>query len=77
MRIIDQYNVINKLPKIEVPYKVYSCFSSSKRDILIYDNTLSLGEDFKSLAEVREAVQWYVEQLGGNVKWSKEDVNKT
>lgn len=31
----------------------------------------SFGKDFGSLQELRTAIQWYVDQLGGTVKWEK------
>lgn len=46
---------------IEVPYHVWTCFGDQA----------SLGEDAKSLDELRKAIEWYVEQLDGKVKWSK------
>jgi len=61
-----------KLQKnIEVPYHVWRMFGKDCRVILMAGDQASFGEDFGSLQELRSAIQWYVEQLGGKVKWEK------
>ena len=61
-----------KLQKdIEVPYHVWRIFGQNCKLIIMAGNQASFGEDFGSLQELRSAVQWYVEELGGKVKWEK------
>jgi hypothetical protein len=56
-----------------VPYHVWRIFGGGRKNIDLYGNQASLceGGDFATLAELRVAVQWYVEQLGGVVNWDK------
>lgn len=62
-----------KLQKnIEVPYHVWRMFGQNCKVISMAGDQASFGEDFGSLQELRSAVQWYVEELGGKVKWEKE-----
>lgn len=61
-----------KLQKnIEVPYHVWRMFGEDCKVIIMAGDQASFGEDFGSLQELRSAIQWYVEQLGGKVKWEK------
>ncbi len=61
-----------KLQKnIEVPYHVWRMFGQNCKLILMAGDQASFGEDFGSLQELRSAIQWYVEELGGKVKWEK------
>jgi len=61
-----------KLQKdIEVPYHVWRMFGDQCRFITLAGNQASLGEDYGTAEELRKAVEWYVEQLGGTVKWGK------
>jgi hypothetical protein len=56
---------------IEVPFEVWRFFGTEAKIIAIAGNNASLGEDFGSLNELRHAVAWYVDQLGGEVTWKK------
>lgn len=56
---------------IEVPYHVWTCFGNQSKEVLLSGNQASFGEDYKSLEELRNAIEWYVEQLDGKVKWNK------
>lgn len=70
MKIID---IINNTPDtMEVPWGVWTCFGQNTKQIMFAGKQVSLGEDFKSVQEVRAAIEWYANQLGGKVKWSKE-----
>lgn len=61
-----------KLQKnIKVPYHVWRMFGEDCKVIIMAGDQASFGEDFGSLQELRSAIQWYVEQLGGKVKWEK------
>lgn len=58
--------------KVSIPWHVMCILSAGEiKEIEVVGNQISLGSDFASLEEVRVAVAWYVEQLGGTVKWSK------
>ena len=50
-----------------VPYDVYKIIGGKTLELA--GDQVSLGEDFVSMEEARAAVKWYVEQLGGKVKW--------
>lgn len=54
---------------IEVPYHVWTVFGNESKFILVSGDTASLGEDYKTLAELRKAIEWYADQLGGKIKW--------
>lgn len=59
-----------KLQKdIEVPFNVWRFLGSDSKLILIRGDQASLGEDFGNIEELRKAVEFYVDQLGGKVKW--------
>lgn len=61
-----------KLQKnIEVPFEVWRMFGKNCKVVTIAGDQASLGEDYGSLQELRSAVQWYVDQLDGKVKWEK------
>lgn len=68
MKIIEQV----KLQKdIEVPYHVWRMFSEQCKFITLAGGQASLGTDYGTIEELRKAVEFYVDQLGGKVKWSK------
>ncbi len=68
MKVIEQV----KLQKdIKVPFNVWRMFSEQCEFINIAGSQASLGGDFGTTEELREAVKFYVEQLGGTVKWGK------
>lgn len=56
---------------IEVPYSVWTCFGEQSKVISIAGKQASLGEDYKEIEELRKAIEWYADQLGGKVKWEK------
>lgn len=63
-------NILVNYPKpIEVPWHVWTCFGGSSKKITFAEEQASLGEDFKTLAQLQTAIEWYVKQLGGKVKW--------
>jgi len=61
---------LRKYEPIEVPYKVWACFGPQSKTIDVAGNQASLGEDYVDLEQLREAIEWYVDQLGGEVEWS-------
>ena len=58
---------------IEVPWKVWTKLGDQCKKLEIYGNHafISSTADSGTLPELREAIEWYVEQLGGKVKWEK------
>ena len=68
MKIIEQLELQKDL---EVPHYVWRMFGEQCKFITFAGNQASLGEDYGTTEELREAVKFYVEQLGGTVKWSK------
>lgn len=56
---------------IDVPYNVWTKFGEKSKQVLIAGDQVSLGEDYASLEQAQEAIEWYVNQLGGKVEWSK------
>lgn len=62
-----------KLQKnIDVPFYVWRMFGQNCKVISMAGGQASLGEDYGSLQELRSAIEWYVDQLGGKVKWEEE-----
>lgn len=73
MTIKERYDAIKKIGfEVRAPWSVARCFSSSGQSITISSDMICLGEDYVSLDEARQAIEWYVTQLGGKVKWEKE-----
>lgn len=70
MKVIEQVKIQKD---IEVPWNVWTKFGESAKHITIMGKQVSLTSegDFGSVEELRKAVEFYVEQLGGTVKWSK------
>lgn len=70
MKIIEQ---VKLQEDIEVPWHVWRMFGHGAKHITIMGKQVSLANegDFGSVEELRRAIDWYVEQLGGTVKWGK------
>lgn len=63
-----------KLQKdIEVPFHVWTCFGRGAETIFLSGDQARLTDeaDYKTLEQLRAAIDWYADQLGGKVKWSK------
>jgi len=59
-------------PDIDIPWEVYAVISDSKIQITFAGNQLSIGGgDYVELNEARDAIEWFVDQLGGKVRWDK------
>ncbi len=54
---------------VEVPWEVWRFFGRTAKKFVLAGNAASPGEDFGNIDELRAAVAWYVDQLGGKVKW--------
>jgi len=77
MTLLEKYKKIQEIgTSVEVPYNVRSLFASGKNPLDIVGSDISLGEDYGSLQQCREAIEWYAGQLGGTVKWSKYELPK-
>lgn len=70
MKIIEQ---VKLQEDIEVPFYVWSKFGTAAKHITIMGKQVSLtGEgDFGNIEELRKAIEFYADQLGGTIKWSK------
>ena len=55
----------------EIPFHVRRLFRDDSFEIEIFGDQLCFGEDYVSLKEAREGMEWIVNQLGGKVKWNK------
>lgn len=70
--IIEAHKIAAEVADIEVPWKVWTAFFETKKNVHVTGHDVCLGNgDYKTISEAREAIAWYVEQLGGKVKWSK------
>lgn len=63
--------LIDKYAPITVPYNVWTVFGEEAKEVRIAGDQASFGCDYKSLPELREAMEWYVQQLGGSIKWEE------
>lgn len=64
-------DLIGSTPPIKFPHNVSRFFIGGPHSIEFASEQASFGEDYGSLTELRSAVEWLVDQLGGKVKWSK------
>jgi hypothetical protein len=76
MKLIDRYKAIQQIsPKVKVPFWDVSRIvqGDGHKELEIVGDMIGLGgeSDLASPEEVRHALTWYVEQLGGTVKWKK------
>jgi hypothetical protein len=72
--LFEKYKAIQKVgTTVEVPYEVWTAFGSNCRELSISQTDICLGEDYKSLRQARAAIEWYVNQLGGKVKWESDN----
>jgi hypothetical protein len=69
--VIECHKIAAEISEVEVPWRVWTKFGENSKKVFIHGDQLCLGEDYGNLEEVRSAIAWYVEQLGGKVKWSK------
>ena len=56
---------------IEVPFEVWRFMGPQSKLILVRGDEASLGEDFGTKEQLQKALEFYVDQLGGKVKWEK------
>lgn len=55
---------------IDVPWHFGRFFNSKELSLLGSDLCMAEEADYGSIQECRQAVEFYVEQLGGKVTWS-------
>lgn len=72
--VFQKYQAIQKIgTEVSIPFNVWRILGHRNQKIIsIFGDDISFGEDFGSLEEVRAAISWYAEQMGGKVKWEKE-----
>ncbi len=67
----EKYKAIQAIgTEVEVPYEAWTMFGQQQKTISIFGNEISLGEDYGTVEAARTAIEFYVTQLGGTVKWS-------
>lgn len=76
MKAIDRYKKVQELKIDTVPYNVWTTFECeqkylSNQGIQIMGEFISLGGDYKNLDEIKESLEWLVDQFGGKVKWGR------
>ena len=56
---------------LETPAPVWKAFGSGAKKVLLSGSQASLHDDgdYMTVPELREAIEWYVDQLGGEVVW--------
>jgi hypothetical protein len=64
MKLIQEVGTV-----IAPPWNARRLFQGDNEIHLISGDQISLGEDFLSIPDARSGIEWYVEQLGGTVKW--------
>lgn len=67
--ILARYNEVEKLNKIDVPWEAWTMFGEQCKKITIASDAICLGEDYKTVEDLRKGLSWYVEQLGGVAVW--------
>lgn len=58
---------------IEVPWHVWTTFGPGSKKIIVMGDQATLAEeaDYVDKEKIKAALDWYVEQMGGKVKWGK------
>ena len=73
MKLHERITKIEKLEQLpgEIPYKVWTTFSENKDKFMsIFGSQITFNDgDYKSIEEVRESLDWLVDQLGGKITW--------
>ena len=71
--ILDTYNdmraIVHESP--EIPFHVWCCFWESRPELYIDPYGIQILGDNNSVDSFRIAIEWFAEQFGGKVKWSK------
>ncbi len=73
MTIAERVEKIHELEKIETPWNVNCAFGKGSLTLFGSQICFSNDGDYLDLNQAREVIQWYVLQLGGKVKWNKNE----
>jgi len=63
--------LIQELGPTPLPFDFWRLFSDSKRDLEIFGDQFSMGGDYLTLEETRQAFEQIVYELGGTITWQK------
>ena len=63
--------------EIELPYGVKCLFPQNFKCIEIFGDRISFGEDYVTVEEVREGLEWLAGQFDGKIKWKREKKDGT
>lgn len=71
--VITKAKAIDKLRSIKVPYNVWRLLGTDAKNITIGgSDQICLGEDYASIFEIREGLEWYAKQFDGVIQWENE-----
>lgn len=62
---------LTKSKIINIPWEVWRFWGEKEQTgkIELFGEQASFGQDFGTVEELRVAIEFYVDQLGGKVKW--------
>lgn len=70
---IKRAEAIDKLRIIDVPYNVWRLIGAANKIITVGgSDQICLGEDYASISEIRECLEWYAKQFDGTIQWENE-----
>jgi hypothetical protein len=73
MTILEGFKKIKKIQDkmSNIPYHVWRIMPGHKDCVAVFDDQISIANDgdLVTVDELRKAIEWYVEQLHGEVKW--------
>lgn len=64
------YQLMRDIKPVEMPYNVWRFFTNCDKQITFASEQASFGEDYGDIKEIRTAIEWFVDQFGGKVKWN-------
>jgi hypothetical protein len=70
-KIKKAIDILRENKRVEVPYHVWTTFGEGCKEIIFSSKEASLGLDFKSEEQIKKSLEWYVNQFGGTVEWTK------
>lgn len=72
--LIQKYKEIQKIgTNVEVPWNIWRFMGTPHKNIDTFGDQICIGEDYGSVEEVRNTIEFYVDQLGGKVQWRDND----
>lgn len=69
IEIVKKFKALRK-EQDKAPWSTIRLFQAFSYEVI--GEQISFGEDYVSIHEAREGVQFLVDQLGGKVKWGKD-----